>query len=238
MKAFVLPILLFFVSFPVFGQEITGTVKTRDGKPLENVLVSNGWYDKTNAGGEFQLKGKNDEVFYFITYGYKPLIRVLGDPPVKMEIVLEEEAETDRLRLGECSSKNKGRKLGFDLIVFVPKDAKSTKSRDIDYTNFYIYHGKKEDRARLEGWSGPNATGGKPSSEWIKDSAEINARSIVNEKGFVGFDWTGKTKDGKDWRYIQIYMDSIFYLTDKPEAKTFFDRILDNSCTNLARYAE
>jgi hypothetical protein len=236
MKSIIFTILLCFVSISAAGQELSGIVKTRDGKPVENVYVSGGQTEKTNSNGEFKLKNAYTGLIFFVKFGFKPLVKILEKPETRLEIELEADAENDRLKLSECPEKNKGKKVGEDWFLFVPKKTAARKSRDVDYTNFVIAFGKIEDKIWLEGWSGINAVTGYPKTDWIKSSTEFQGRAVVNEKGFAGFDWSGKTGDGKNWRYIYVSFDAVFYITENPGAKLFFDRIIDQSCTNLERY--
>ncbi|MGI8788420.1 MAG: hypothetical protein ACR2HG_11745 [Pyrinomonadaceae bacterium] len=235
-----LQILFLFLLCSVIclSQELRGAVKTKNGEPIEKAFVLGNDASTTDSKGNFKLKNNKNKILVVTKLGFRPQIKTLDKNQTDIEIVLEAEAEKDRLKIIECSEKSKGKKLGNDLQVIVPKKAESKKVFDVDYGSYVIWFGKKENKKWLEGWFGPNATSGHPNSEWIESSINIIGRSITNEKGVVGWDLFGMTKGGKSWRYISVLEDSVFYITDSSDAKIFFDRILDNSCTNLERYTK
>lgn len=217
----------------IFGQELQGIVKSTNGKPLEKVLIRPG-YTETDKNGKFSSKSKDLKFVFFTKNGFRPLAKKLKDES-EIEVFLESENESDRLRLSACSTKNRGKNVGVNILLFVPKGFKSKKGRDIDYVDFYI-SSDKDKKNLLRGIWGPNASSGYPDSDWINSSGKIDIRSITDGKRNIGWDFYGKTNNGKNWRYLQVFDESIFYIVDSDEAKITFDKIIDNSCSTIDRY--
>lgn len=241
MKKIVVLIFIILVAlvFNGLGQvkELKGLVKDVDGKPLERVKLYHPNFTETDANGEFSFNGNYNTLFLF-KENYKPkLIEVDLTKPVI--IVLEEDNNPIQLNIKECSQ-NQAKKRGwFDFIVEVPKGYKKKQGSDIDYGYFNLYKKKDKNKVSIKGMSGSLAGSVIPNKELLKKTKEINIRSIYNNNySFaVGFDFWGTTKDGIYWRKIRFFDDDhIYYSVKSEETKNEFDEIINNSCSNLARY--
>jgi hypothetical protein len=233
MKYSVLLFIFCFATLFVDGQEIKGIVKTTDGKPLEQVLIRPGFVE-TDKEGKFVLKG-NEHKFLIITKdGFQPLLKKINDNS-EIEISLETEDKTDSLVIHVCSGKEIGERVGININLFVPKGLKSKRVRDVDYVNFYIF-AKADQKNFIEGCWGPNATRGYPDADWINSTDKINIRAVTDKKREIGFVYFGQTKEGKSWRYIRVFDESVFYIVDSMEKKNAFDKIIESSCSTVERY--
>lgn len=233
MKFIFLLFTLCFMTVSFYGQQLKGTVKTIDGTKVEKAVIRPGFVE-TDKDGKFILKNAAPSFIFVQKIGFRPAIIKLNKE-AEIEIFLEVEKEESKLKIPECSQKLKGKNVGVNIKLFVPKGFSSQKGKDIDYVDFRIFS-EKGNNYWLGGIAGPNATGGYPKEDWINSSNQINSRSIVNEMRVIGWDFNGKTEDGKSWRYIQIWDEAIYYLVDTIEAKMAFDEIINNSCSTIERY--
>jgi hypothetical protein len=119
--------------------------------------------------------------------------------------------------------------LGVSLVVRVPKDAKVTKGRDIDYTNFSIEHQTHGNRYFVNGIWGPNATGGKPSQKLVS-SSELTEQREWTFGDFQGVDVKGIAENGTYWRYFGMHGESITYEGVPPDVARYFNSLIDKVC--------
>jgi hypothetical protein len=231
-----LVILIFILSATVFvaGQDLKGIVKTSDGKPIADVWIRPGYRTETDKDGKFVIKENKDNFIILTKQNFRPLIKRLNGES-EIEIFLEAENKADRLLVPECTKKNTGKHVGVIMKFFIPDGFKSGKGNDVDYSN-YVISSKRDKNFFMQGWSGANAASGYPDSDWILASDKINVRSIYSEYGFLGFDYEGQTKEGKYWRYFQIFDESVYYIVDSSEQKGALDKIFASSCTTTKEY--
>lgn len=233
MKYISLIVIFCCAAIGVAGQELKGTVKTVDGKPVEKAVVRPG-YIETDKDGKFKLKNAYESFLVVTASEFRPLVKKLNGES-EVEIILEKENREEKLRIPECSQKMKGKNPGVYLKLVVPKGFKSKRGRDHDYTDFYIFSDINSENV-LKGIWGPNASSGYPKSDWIKSSNQITSRSIFNGKQDIGSDFSGKTSDGKSWRYVRVFDESIYYIVDSIEKKIIFDKMIDESCSTIEGY--
>jgi hypothetical protein len=110
---------------------------------------------------------------------------------------------------------------------FIPRSTPITKQQDIDYLEYYVSFGQKEDKLWLRLMFGPGLRAGfdrEPASsiEWIKTPwvcPEVH-----------GADVRGKSKDGPRWRGLSFTSGFASYEALPPDAADYFDKILDTAC--------
>lgn len=214
------------------GQQLTGVVKAFDGKPVEAADIRPG-YVKTDKDGKFKLENADWKFLIVSANDFRPVLKKLNGES-EIEIILVRENQEDKLNLRECTQKREGKTVGVFLKSNVPKGFRSRKGRDIDYVDFYIFSDKNRENG-LDGISGPQAGSGFPGPEWINSSNQISVRSISNGKRDIGWDFRGVTTGGKSWRYVRVFEDHIKYIVDSDEEKDIFDKIIDNSCSDVER---
>lgn len=211
--------------------ELTGTVKSTSGTPLAGVFIFYGpsqrEIEETNSQGFFSLPRHSRAVF-FRRAGFRPFTKIVDESVTKLDIILEEATDSE-LILPVCSTVQKSEKrVGYDLILSVPKGAESHQGYDVDYGYFSIGFGPKENLIWLEGIYGPMATSGLPPETWILNAPEFTERSYTGHP--VGADVRGRSKTGTRWRYVGGIGSSIKYSDASEEAAAFFDKIIDGAC--------
>lgn len=236
MKALFLFLIILLNISSAFAQELSGTVENAEGKPIEKVAILGSGYSETDKEGRFLIKDYKADFLVFRKNGFTPKIeKITGKSSLKITLDLSNTNKS--LKLPECSKNISGKKVGNDLILTVPDESKSKKGFDVDYGYFSISDDEKNHKYYIQGIYGPTATSGYPDRDWINLTEEIYAREIENDKGFVGYDYYGKTKDGKYWRWTQINWDAIYYSVDSAKVKDFFDNVINSSCTNFSKYS-
>ena len=79
--------------------------------------------------------------------------------------------------------------------------------------------------------SGPNASRGRPSEEWITRAREWTARAFEGGD-YRGLDVRGRTRDGRYWRYVGQFGEEFSYYGVDEDAARFFDSIIAGGCVH------
>ena len=167
-------------------------------------------------------------VVFFSGAGFRPLLKVIdGRDGQALDVELEESAGAERA-VPACA-RDSGRRAGVFLRFPVPKGAALSRGRDVDVSDFQISRGAKGGRGRLYGLSGPRATYGYPSDEWVLAARELTLRPWKSGT-FEGLDARGRTADGGRWRYFGMYGEAAMYSDANEEEAAFLDRIIDGVC--------
>jgi hypothetical protein len=106
---------------PASGAEITGTVKSKSGEPLADVMMVSRCRRpivETDVGGFFKLPDPSSpdcgNVILFSLMGFRPLIKFVDATTHEVNVVLEEVAKDDR-EIPSCSGS--GKRIGFYLRI-------------------------------------------------------------------------------------------------------------------------
>ena len=209
MRYLILFFIFYFAVFHICGQELNGIVKNINGKPIENVSIFPE-YVESDKDGRFALEKQDYKFLIFSKDGFRPMVKKLSAKSV-IEVLLETESKTDKLIIPECAVAGKYKKenISGNISLFVPKELKIKKGKDIDYVNFYVFS-KKDQNNFLQGWQGPNASSGYPDNDWINSSSQIFIRTISNNQRNIGLDFYGRTDNGKSWCFVRVFDESIF----------------------------
>ena len=212
------------------SKPVTGIVKSRSGKPLAGVRVfcRSDRETETDSTGQFLL-GDRGKVIFLQIRDYDPVVLVSDNIPDRIEIVMEDAAETEWL-IPSCERSSSDKKFAFGPFRLVMTEREKPKrGSDIDYTDFSVSHGSGSNRRFLSGIFGPIATSGFPFDDWITSSVEFKSRSWRNGEA-NGIDIRGRAKSGKLWRYVGMYGFSLSYSEASQDISESFDRILDSAC--------
>ena len=133
-------------------------------------------------------------------------------------------------RVPSCGARRRGKEL-FGMRFDVPKGMKSKKVRDVDYVLFYVFP-KGNEKEYIEIWSGPLVGGGRPSRELLEASAEVRQGEWRAEWN-AGFDFYGRTRDGKRWRRMSMFMGFAAYENVSEETARRFDEVIDGMCCDV-----
>lgn len=129
-----------------------------------------------------------------------------------------------------CNFPKSQKFVGDRLRLPLPKGTKVKRGRDIDYEDYYVGFGKKNDRVWLSGIFGPNASGGEVSKDWLSSSSNITQRIWKSSSEDKGVDIRGKLANGNYWRYLGRYGEELRYYDVSKDAAEYFDNIIENLC--------
>jgi hypothetical protein len=118
----------------------------------------------------------------------------------------------------------------FDIVEFyVPLFAHVTKVADIDYVEYYVRYGPKQDKLWLRFMFG-GLVGGDSPNDLQKTSIKWTAQTWSCGRVEDGKDWRGSSGDGLRWRHVSIPFGFAAYEGAPPRAADYFDKILDTMC--------
>jgi hypothetical protein len=231
---------MFFCSILCAAQEFQGLV-TNGGKPLGQVSIRvpslNDWQE-SEMDGSFSLK-YHPRFILFVKKGYAPLFRLLPPDTTSISSDLNKESADDNRTLPACGNLKKFAKsnnarnvVGDYFLLPIPKNEKLKRGRDVDYSEYSIWFGDKQDLAVLHGIWGPNASNGLPSKDLIEESNMVKVRLITFDDDLIGEDWEGSSNNGKVWRFIRVRWEITGYETTSKSVKAHFDQIISNACFN------
>jgi hypothetical protein len=220
------------------GEEISGRISNQFGEPIaEAKACTDSWLcTKSDKDGIFRIKKiLHQEMIWFSRSGYKPLLMTITGS--KMNIVLEKAGfRESEWVLSWCPPiEKKGRYIGDNLNVFVPKAIRIYESTGADYWMVAILHGPEKER--LTFGSGPTWTHGFP--DWAKTLPDLVSREVIigdpsdNESyshEAVASDVRGRSKDGKFWRFTGDCFEALEYEGVTKEDAEEFDKIIDTLC--------
>lgn len=118
----------------------------------------------------------------------------------------------------------------------VPAFSHVTKAADVDYVEYYVRYGPKQDKLWLKFMFGP-IVGGQSPHDLADSSINWTARDWGCYGQAVGTDWRGVGTDGRRWRHIAITLGGFAtYEAVPPKAADYFDKILDSMCCGKCFY--
>lgn len=249
------PALLLFLcamlfSATCFGTELTGTVKTKDGRPLAGISVysfddwgmiapkaGRRFSEKTDSRGRFRLRNHGQAIF-FQHPDFQPLTRVIQYSTSRLDVVVE--PDHDAWGVPICTGsveyqKNKDEyveiKDPFSLALFLPRprEVEFKRATDVDYVRYVFAYGPSEHRNTLQGWFGLNAADRSVSARSLIKSMNFNER-WAKFGDLRALDIFGQTTDGKYWHYLCFSTSAIFYEDTSKEAASVFDDMFSKTC--------
>lgn len=224
MKFIVLLCLICYFGILSNAQEITGSVKTKDGKPVEALILPG--YIETDKNGQFKLKYSNEKILVVLAKDFLPVIKKITDDQ-ELEIILSKGDQDEKLVIPKCRMSGRGKYVGAELSLLVPDGMKGRRRDEI----YYIID-KKTRKIVLHGVWGYLAGRGYPDPELINSTDKISIRAVSDGIKIVGFDYSGTTTDGKHWRHIRFRTEDVSYIVDSEVKRAIFDRVFDSACSN------
>jgi hypothetical protein len=218
--------------------ELHGTITTKDGKPLADVVVYSSVpreccaiqaaRTNTDATGSFHLSNP-PKVIRLFKDGFAPASKVISPGQQEITIVMEEDAST-RWRLQTCPAKVRAIRVGWPYQFLVPKRPKIKRQFGPDYLIYLVSdHTKKYS---LVIWFGPLVGGLDADDDWLIKSASFTERSVSDGTELAGQDYKGVDQSGKHWRWTGLSGYNLArYAGASDEAAEYFDRIIDSACT-------
>ena len=230
----------------IFGQTtsaISGTVTTRDGQPVANVLVYGSMsttccpfkreQTTTNSEGHFHLE-QPGRVVHFSQSGLQPKTIVLGDQLSEIQVAMD--PATNSLVMPICEQPASGQKRigwgdrGLQFSVSTHEVKILGGKPDVDYVRYAIK--PKGSKAYLELWFGVYATESDADDDQFIDSVEFAERNVVFPDGsIVGKDSSGRLRNGRSWRHAAVVgQGAAIYRDATQEDAKVFDQIIGSIC--------
>jgi hypothetical protein len=118
----------------------------------------------------------------------------------------------------------------FDIVEFhVPPFAHMKRCADVDYVEYYVRYGPKQDKLWLRFMFGI-LVGGVSPNDLQNTSIKWTAQRWSCGKVEDGKDWRGSSGDGLRWRHLSIPFGFATYQAVPPKAARYFDKIVDTMC--------
>jgi hypothetical protein len=232
-----------------FHGPVTGTVTTKDSKPLAGVLVSASPWTccpvqrdqmKTDTDGSFHIEHPGAVLHFFPPDGFQP--KLLLVPSATSSLLVTLDPVSNSLSVPPCTPPRRGfERVGwgkYGLQFDVPLIEARIIRGKVD-TNYVVHTAKpKHGDARVEFWFGPYAMESTPDDAQFLSSEAFATRDVVmpphlipaSEGGVAGFDSSGRLPNGRMWRQTAILSEGARYRDVSPEEAALFDRIIDSAC--------
>ena len=202
---------------------IAGRVTDAAGIPLPQVRVmSLPWEDaRTADDGRFSLE-KPARLIRFSKAGYRPVTK--PTPTGKLEIVLQ--ATSDSVWSPPACSPNSVRRFGEIMMFTAPPGARLHTTSDVDYRSVAVL----SRGSALEFGTGPHGTYGLPVVRILEAMMLVQERDVQTPWGDPGAEYRGIRANGKHWRAVYLFGESISYDDADAIAAKYFDGIIDSLC--------
>jgi hypothetical protein len=144
------------------------------------------------------------------------------------------------VKLSSCANTfRSGRRIVSNLEIvefYVPRFASVKKCRDVDYVEYYVGYGPKQNKLCLRLMFGP-LVGGQSPHDLTNTSIKWTAHKwgCQSDEGGTGTDWRGTGTGDRRWRHIAIPLGFATYENATPKAADYFDKILDNVLRKMPR---
>ena len=202
----------------------SGSVVDPSGNRLAGVRVfSNPFQEEqhTDPSGSFRLTAPG-ELVRFSKQGFRP--RTVPRSAATGEIVLIPD-ERALWTPAFCPEDNTPR-FGGLMLFGVPRGARLSKATGEHDEVTVLRHGA----ASLVSGIGPHWTYGLPVPTVLAEMTAIRERSVVTPQGLEGAEYRGTRRNGRRWRSILFFGESVGYDRASAAEAAYFDRILDGLC--------
>lgn len=226
-----LVLLTFGLLAAAFSQDsdVSGTVRDAEGRPLPGVSVTA--FHHFSGGGAEDLRSKTDDQGHFelknvgrVVFFVAPKFEVLTKTRAALQSPLEVSLKPDLKEHwpATCSADLKaGKRYGTFFLFLMPQGTKMKHHHDVDTWDLVADFPHSKTGEHLILWSGPMLGDGFVPEEMILQSDSFSQR---------GFDWRGRSHEGKNWRWFSSHEDLIHYEDASDDAAHFFDEIIDSVC--------
>lgn len=226
--------------------ELTGVVKSEDGKPLAGVQIktyapeagsiafpadrtptSTKRYEATTDSNGFFRLPSHGQLVYFHRDDLRPLTRIVDLSTKHIDVTMEDNART-LWKVPPCSPGDKSNRAGIGFMIEVPANVmvKKDEQRFQDGGYFYGYRLGEQIEAMVNWWE---STSLEPEEKYLLDSKEFSQRMWISGDN-RGYEFRGTLSDGKAWRRISLRNGAITYQGHSKEAAKIFDSMIDSMC--------
>lgn len=219
-----LPILILAAILDPAAQQATveGRVVDSDGAPIADVRVFSPPWDelRTAADGKFGLQ-RPAALVRFSKRGYQPLTLVSRSLPSPLVL---RRSEFPAWAPGFCATTE--RRVGEAMLFALPTDVRSREARDVDYRTVAVQaHG-----TTLVFGAGPHWSYGLPAASTLEGTIELRERDVLTPSGDIAAEYRGQRANGRYWRNLVQFGESVGYDEATLEAAQYFDAIIDSLC--------
>jgi hypothetical protein len=227
----VLSVLQVFAQIQTGSRELNGLVVDENGAAVAGALVVAsgsgfmGW-TSTSAEGSFHVRAAG--AFVSVRHvGLKARLMKISELSEPVRIVMEKSAAGAR-KMSACNSSSGvgGRWIGGGLKVNTGRGHFRGPVYGEHDSHWYVKHGK-DTLHIVDGYAWHS---GLPLEGRLAGSQSILARSWESG-GIVGLDLSGRTKDGKRWRWLGAPVQDAIEDSDvSEESANYFDSIIESTC--------
>jgi hypothetical protein len=116
-----------------------------------------------------------------------------------------------------------------NLDASLTRSAYVKRVQDIDYEEYFLRYGRKQDRLWMNFMFGP-MVGGQSPHDLHNTEIRWSSRKWGCHNDEDGTDWQGTGTHGRRWRHISIPFGFAGYEGVPQTAADYFDKILDSMC--------
>lgn len=236
MKAVVAGLFLACVLPPACAAAgLTGTVKSREGKPLSDVEVFSRCLKNgvTDGEGRFTLPGREDGscgkvAVFFWRPGFRPLIKLVEESAHELHVVLEETTGQEPA-VPRCSDvREAGRRVGIYFRVAAPEGASVKRHRSPHGSSHTVRLRPAEGGGELR-LPGSQYVYPYPDDDTLLTAQEFTV-SVWRLGQYQAVDTRGRRPDGTHWRYFGTVGEALTYDRVTAGAARTLDRLVDGVC--------
>lgn len=245
MKLILSLIAIAILSLSADATELSGVVKSEDGKPLAGVKITTyapagpatilGVKTETStkrhevvtgADGTFKVPG-HGELVYFHRADLRPLTKRLELSAKHIDVVMEP-GERTVWKIPACSASDKANRKGVGFLVTVPETVMVKKDEERFEHGGYFFGYQQGDKTEvLVNWW--ESTSLEPQEEFLLKATEFSQRMWTSGAKW-GYEYRGTMPDGSVWRRVAIANGAITYQRNSKEAAKIFDAMIDGMC--------
>lgn len=204
---------------------VAGTVTDAVGNPLAEVRVmSLPWEEtRTDHNGRFALE-KPAQLIRFSKPGYGPV--TTPTRAARLDIVLQ--ATNESSWAPPACSPRIAHRFGETMLFTAPLGLRLHATSDVDYRTVAVL----SRGSALKFGTGPHSTYGLPLAQVLEAMVLVQERDVRTPWGDLGAEYRGVRANGKHWRAVYVFGESISYDQADAIAAKSFDGIIDSLCFN------
>jgi hypothetical protein len=208
---------------------LTGTVEDETGKPLQGVWIGHGnskTGDTTDATGHFSLATQAPAIVFRKAGFDSKYVKLTADGALTILL------HRSRFSFPECAASDVCTYLGRTGQFCVPNIegiSVSGNNADIDYQTRLFSFKSGQQTTTLQHGAGPMWSFGIPLDREVWGSTEYSEKNYDYHSILI-VDAQGAKADGKAWRFLGMFGETLSYVDIPPEYKQRLDQLLDGVC--------
>ena len=245
MKFIILVFATIGLSLTGNATELSGVVRSEDGKPLSGVEIltyapagpanilgmrvetSTKRYEvSTRADGSFSIPS-HGRLVYFHRADLRPLTKIVDLATKQIEVTMEVGSRT-LWKITACSPSDKSTRIGIGFMI-TPHENVTVKKNDGRFEDggyLFGYRIGEQIEVLINWWE---STSLEPAEKYLLESREFSQRMWVSGEKW-GYEFRGTMPDGRVWRRIAIRNGALAYQGNTKAAAKIFDSMIDGMC--------